>query len=349
MRRVGPMSRSSPRCQCVHTALASLLVALACLGSGCSRSRSEGTESETRASPLTRSSEPPAAGAAPTKITVAAIAIVDTAPLYLAKAKGFFAEQNLDITVQSTTGGHEAVPCVVSGQCQLAFANVISLMLAHAKGLPLKVIAAGSFSTGTPEDFGGIVVPAGSPVKTVKDLEGKTVSVNQINNIVGVTVRAAMRRAGGDPDKVKLIEVSFPEMPAALDQKRVDAACIVEPFLTVVRNQGATVLDWTFANIRPTLMIAAYFTTPEYAQKNPDVVKRFTVAINKSLTYASEHPDEARATLLTYTKIDKAIVAKLNLPLWTPHIDRESMKMMADLMVQDKMVTSKPDIDALLP
>jgi NitT/TauT family transport system substrate-binding protein len=349
MRRIGSMSRSWLVCRCENLALASLVVALASLGSGCSRSKSGGNESDTKASPATKSAEPPTTGAELTKLTVAAIAIVDTAPLHLGKAKGFFAEQNLDITVQATTGGHEAVPCVVSGQCQLAFANVISLMLAHAKGLPLKVIAAGSFSTGTPEDFGGIVVPAGSGVKTVKDLEGKTVSVNQINNIVGITVRASMRRAGGDPDKVKLIEVTFPEMPAALGQKRVDAACIVEPFLTVVRNQGATVLDWTFANIRPTLMIAAYFTTPEYAQKNPDVVKRFTAAVNKSLTYASQHPDEARATLLTYTKIDKAIVDKLNLPLWTPQIDRESMSMMADLMVQDKLVTSKPDIDALLP
>ena len=349
MRRIGSMSRSLPPCRCESTVLASLLIVLGFLGSACSRSRSDGSESETKASPVTRSAEPSTTGAGPTKLTVAAIAIVDTAPLHLARAKGFFAEQNLDITVQSTTGGHEAVPCVVSGQCQLAFANVISLMLAHSKGLPLKVIAAGSFSTGTPEDFGAIVVPAGSAVKTVKDLEGKTISVNQINNIVGIAVRASMRRAGGDPDKLKLIEVSFPEMPAALDQKRVDAACIVEPFLTVVRKQGATVLDWTFADIRPTLMIAAYFTTTEYAQKNPDVVKRFTAAINKSLTYASEHPDEARAILLTYTKIDKAIVDKLNLPLWTPHIDRASMNMTADLMVQDKLVPSKPDIDALLP
>jgi NitT/TauT family transport system substrate-binding protein len=295
-----------------------------------------------------RSNEAPASSGGLIKITVAANPIVDTASLHLGKAKGFFAEQNLDITVQNSTGGHEAVPCVISGQCQIAFANVISLMLARAKGLPLKIIAAGSFSTGKPEDFGGIVVPAGSDVKTVKDLEGKTVSVNEINNIVGVGVRAAVRRAGGDPDKVKLIEVKFPEMPAALGQKRVDAACVVEPFLTVARNQGATVLDWNFANMGPAVMLAAYFTTPEYAQKHPEVVERFTAAINKSLSYAAEHPDEARATLLTYTKIDKAIADKLNLPLWKPQISRESLDLLADLMVQDKMVTDKPDIGALL-
>jgi NitT/TauT family transport system substrate-binding protein len=325
----------------------------ALLALGCGRSNSGagsgagsgGSASETKAP---GSAEPAGGGAGATKLTVAAIAIVDVAPLYLAKAKGFFTEQNLDLTIQNTQGGAESVPGVISGQYQIAFANVISLLLAHAKGLPLQVIAAGNFSTGKAEDFGGILVPAGSPVKTLKDLEGKTVAVNQVNNIGGVTVRAAMRKAGGDPDKIHFIEVRFPEMPAALGQNRVDAAWVVEPFLTVARNQGATVLDWNFADTAPSLMIAAYFTTRDYVKANPDVVKRFTAAINKGLSYASEHPDEARAILLTYTKIDPAIAGKLNLPVWTPQINRASIDVLADLMVQDKLVSEKPNVDALL-
>ena len=95
-------------------------------------------------------------------------------------------------------------------------------------------------------------------------------------------------------------------------------------------------------------MIAAYFTTRDYAQGHADVVQKFTAAMNKSLSYAAEHPDEARAVLLTYTKIDKAVAEKLNLPLWSPQINRDSISLLADLMVQDKLVPSKPDIDALL-
>jgi NitT/TauT family transport system substrate-binding protein len=322
----------------------------ALLGLHCDRSRpTSGAGSGTAAAQQTPASGSATGNAGSVKLTVAVIAIVDVAPIYLGKAKGFFDEEHLDITLQNTLGGAASVPGVVSGQYQLAFANTVSLLLAHAKGLPLKVIAAGNFSTGKPEDFGGIVVPAGSPVKTMKDLEGKTLSVNQLNNIVGVSVRAAMRKAGADPDKLKLIEVPFPEMPAALGQNRVDAACVVEPFLTVARNGGATVLDWNFADTAPSLMIAAYFTTTEYAQHNPDVVKRFTTALNRSLTYASEHPEEARAILLTYTKIDKSIADKLNLPRWTPQIDRASIATLADLMVQDKLLTGKPDLAALLP
>jgi NitT/TauT family transport system substrate-binding protein len=320
----------------------------ALLGLHCDRSRptSGGAGSEARA-PATN--EPATGSAGPTKLTVAVIAIVDVAPIYLGKAKGFFAAENLDITIQNTLGGAASVPGVVNGQYQFAFANTVSLLLGHAKGLPLKMITAGNFSTGKPEDFAAIVVPAGSPVKTLKDLEGKTLSVNQLNNIVGVGVRAAMRKAGADPDKLKLIEIQFPEMPAALGQNRVDAACVVEPFLTVARNQGATVLDWNFVDIAPSVMIAAYFTTTDYAQHNPEVVKHFTAAMNKSLTYASEHPDEARAILLTYTKIDKAIADKLNLPKWTPQIDRASVDTLAEFMVQDKLLTSKPDVTTLLP
>jgi NitT/TauT family transport system substrate-binding protein len=327
------------------------VVTVAAIASGCSKPKSEGAGSA--AAPPTKPAEPGSAApgsaaAGPTKLKVAAIPIVDVAPLYLGDQKGFFKEQNLELAIQNTQGGAQAVPCVVSGDCQFAFANVISLLLGHAKGLPLKVVAAGNYSTGKAEDFGGVIIPAGSPIKTMKDLEGKTLSVNQINNIGGVTVRAAMRKAGGDPDKIKFIEVPFPQMPAALGEKRVDAAWVVEPFLTVARNQGATVLDWNFADTAPSLMIAAYFTTRDYAQTNGDVVKRFAAAIDKSLSYAAEHPDEARAVLLTYTKIDKPVADKLNLPMWSPKINRESIGVLADLMVQDKLVTSKPDVDALL-
>lgn len=319
------------------------LAAVLAASGGCSKkSDGSGSATETAAGGAAQ----PAAGA--TKLTVAGMAIVDCAPVFLAKQKGFFSEQNLDVTVQTTQGGAESVPGVISGQFQFAFANVISLLLAHAKGLPLKALAPGNFSTGKAEDFGAIIVNADSPVKTLKDLEGKTLSVNQTNNIGGVTVRAAMRKAGADPDKLRFIEVPFPQMPAALAQQRIDAAWLVEPFLTIARNQGARVLDWNFADIAPTLMISAYFTTADYARDHPDIVKRFTAAIDKSLRFAAEHPDDVRASLLTFTKIDKAVADKLNLPVFSPEINRESIDVLAGLMVQDKLLPSKPDIDALL-
>jgi len=175
------------------------------------------------------------------------------------------------------------------------------------------------------------------------------VATNNLHNIGDLTIRASVRKAGGDPSKVKFLEISFPDVPAALAKNRIDGAFVVEPFLTVAKSAGSRVLAWNLIDTAPNLMVAAYFTTREYAEKNRDVVKRFTAAINRSLSYAAEHPDEARAILTTYTKISQETAGKLTLPRWTPEINRDSSTAIADLMVQDKLVGARPDVAALMP
>jgi NitT/TauT family transport system substrate-binding protein len=285
-----------------------------------------------------------------TKLTVGTIAIVDTAPIYLGKQKGFFTEQGLDLTLRAGAGGAVTIPAVVSGQDQFGFANVTSLLVAQTKGLPVKVIAPGNSSTGTAgSDFAAIVVPPGSDIKSAKDLAGKTVAVNNLNNIGDTSVRAAVRKDGGDPTAVKFVEFAFPDMATALANKRVQAAWVVEPFLTVARGAGNKVISWNLVDTSPNLMVAGYFTTTQYAAKNPDIVKRFTAALQKSLRYASDHPDEARAALATYTKITAEVAAKITLPKWPSEVNRQSTQTLADLVLRDKLVSKPADVPALLP
>jgi NitT/TauT family transport system substrate-binding protein len=138
-------------------------------------------------------------------------------------------------------------------------------------------------------------------------------------------------------------------MPAALANKRVDAAFVVEPFLTVAKDQGNRVVAWSWVDAAPDLMVAAYFTSTKFAGANADLVRRFTEAMNKSLAYADSHPDEARKVLSSYTKIDAATAGKLTLPKWPTQINRQSTDTLAELALGDGLVTTRPDIDALLP
>jgi NitT/TauT family transport system substrate-binding protein len=289
-------------------------------------------------------------GGGTTKVKVGAIPIVDVAPLHLGKEKGFFAEQGIEVEVVNTTGGAAAVPGVVSGEFDFAFGNVVSLIVARSQKLPLKAIAEGNSSTGQQgKDFGGIVVPKDSPIRTAAELAGKTVAVNNLKNVGDTTVRASIRKAGGDPSTVKFVELAFPDMPAAVASNRVDAAWIVEPFFTVTQNQGARVIASNFVDTAPNMTVATYFTTEKMIKQKADLVKRFTAAIEKSLQYAQEHPDEVRKVLLTYTKIDPAVAEKMTLPAWPTEINRESVQMMADLMLSDGLVKEKVDVSELLP
>jgi NitT/TauT family transport system substrate-binding protein len=213
------------------------------------------------------------AGNGPDKIKVGAIPIVDVAPLHLGIAKGFFSEQGMDVEVVNTTGGAAAVPGVVSGQFTFAFGNVTSLIVAKSQNLPLKAVAEGNSSTGqNGKDFGGVVVPKDSPITSAKELAGKQVAVNNLKNIGDTTVRASVRKAGGDPAGIRFLEMPFPDMPAAVANHRVDAAWIVEPFFTVAKNQGAKVIASNFVDAAPDLTVAVYFTSQKVISEKPDLV-----------------------------------------------------------------------------
>ena len=283
------------------------------------------------------------------KITVGVIPIVDVAPIYLGKQKGFFAQQKIDPTLQLTSGGAAIVPAVVSGKFTFGFSNVVSLLIAKERGLPLKIVANGDSSTGkVGHDFGGVVVPKNSPIKTAKDLAGKRVSINNLQNIGDTTVRASIRKAGGDPAKQNFVEINFPEAWAAVTKRQVDAAFVVEPFLTQALSQGGRVIAWNFADPAPDLTIATYFTTEKVIGSDKDLVTRFKTAINQSLQYANTHPDEVRAVLATYTKIPPALLAKISLPAFPPQVNQASMETLGNDARMDGLLKKAPEVAGLL-
>jgi NitT/TauT family transport system substrate-binding protein len=284
------------------------------------------------------------------QVKVGVIPIIDVAPIYLGKQQGFFSKRNIELTFETAQGGAAIVPGVVGGKFQFGFSNMTSMMIAQDRGLDIKVLAPGSSSTGEKgKDFGAVVVKGGSPLKSAKDLAGKTVAVNTLKNIGDSTVRSSIRKDGGDASAVKFVEMPLPEMPAAVQEGRVDAAWVVEPFLTITTGQGDQPIAWNFVDTAPDLMVAGYFTSGRLMEQQPDLVKRFTEAMNESQAYADGHPEEARNIITTYTQIDAATAGKLTLPAWPAEVNRESTQVLADLAVQDKLVSKPPDLDALLP
>ena len=124
---------------------------------------------------------------------------------------------------------------------------------------------------------------------------------------------------------MEFVEIPFPDVPAALEAKRVDAAFAVEPFVGASLAAGATKLAAPFEELAPDLTIAEYFTTEKYAQENADVVERFTRAMNKSLDFAQQNPDEVRRIITTYTKTPQAAADKMALPTWSSEVNAEAL------------------------
>jgi NitT/TauT family transport system substrate-binding protein len=287
--------------------------------------------------------------ATPSKVslTVGTVGVIDVAPLYLGIQKGFFAKQGLTITPKVLGTGALVVAGAVAGDFQFGFSNITSIVIAASNRFPVHIVAAGNQAAGG--DYSAVYVRSDSPITSAKDLAGKTVAVNGLKNIGQLCVNAALQASHIDYHSIHPAEVPFPQMGAALAQGTVDAVWTVEPWSTVVKAGGTNrVVLRPFTLIAKNFPIASYFTTTQYMQSNPGVVRRFKTAINQSLNYAQAHPSEARGVLSTYINLAPGLQNQVLLPFWHTDLEANLIQKTADLAVQFGYATRKPDMKQLL-
>jgi NitT/TauT family transport system substrate-binding protein len=277
------------------------------------------------------------------------VPVVDVAPLYLGIDKGFFEEEGLDVEPVVAQGGAAIIPAVVAGDQEIGFSNVVSLMLGQTQDLPVKIISQGIQATDDPDnDTAAIAVKGDSDIQEPADLEGKTIAINTLNNISQLTVTAALDSEGVDTSTLSFVEVPLPDMVGQLEAGQIDAAGLVEPFVTTGKNAGQRMIIYDRVATEPEMTIATYFTSDSYLQDNPDVVEAFVRAMNRSLEYATENPDEARQAIANYTQIPPDVLADVVLPLWQTDLNVDSIENTAQLMVDQGIAESEPDVDALI-
>jgi NitT/TauT family transport system substrate-binding protein len=282
-------------------------------------------------------------------LKVGVIPIADVAPLYVGIEQGFFKDERLKIEPKLAAGGAAIVPAVIAGDDDIGFSNTTSLIIAVSKKLPVQIVSQGVLAgTGDKDAWDGLLVPKGSDIKTAKDLEGKTVAVNNLNNVGSLAINTAMAKAGADYKRVKYTEVPFPEMNAALAAKRVDAIWQVEPGYTGALAAGSRVILHPYEDTAPNLTVAGYFASKEFIAKNPAVLERFQRAIRKSLVYSAQHPEAVRKAVGTYTDIPAAVIAKIKLPVFKPDLNEPTIQTTIDLAAKYGYVEAKPNLGELI-
>ena len=236
-----------------------------------------------------------------THISVIAVPIdISAAPFY-ALDEGIFKKHGLDAEVSQLGNGAQVLAALVAGKVDFGAGGTASVALAHERGLPIVMVApSGAYSSAIRSH--GLVVPADSPIRNPKDLNGKTIATAGLKTLGDVALHAWFAKTGVDAASVKLIEMPYGTMLASLSGGRVDAADLEVPYLDLALSQGARFMANVFDAIAPEWIEGAFFCTLDYAKAHPDVVKRFGDAIAEAGVWAKNNPAEAWKVLDKYTK-----------------------------------------------
>jgi NitT/TauT family transport system substrate-binding protein len=249
--------------------------------------------------------------------------------MYLARDRGFLDEEGLAIDIQMMAGGAEILPAMIGGSLDVGVANAFSHVLARNQGFDVKAITGGAVEVrGAPTH--AILVLPDAPFQSARDLEGRTIATNTLNNIDHLMQQIWLQNNGADPRRVSIVEVPFPQHPAALAQRRVDAIGPSEPFVTVAQSQGARVLAYHYTETNPVTLIAYLAATGDWLGRNADVARRFARAVHRGNQYLEANPEEKRTMAVQTLNLNPDVVGRLNFEQFDTRIDPAAIQWWID-------------------
>jgi NitT/TauT family transport system substrate-binding protein len=266
--------------------------------------------------------------------------IVDNAAMFVAMEKGFFKAEGLELETVPMAGGAVIVQGVTSGDLQFGWTNVISLYQAHVEGFDFKLIAGGATNVKGTNDTHALEVLKASPIVRAKDLEGKTIAVNTLNNIVHLMAMAWIDKNGANSSKVKFVEVPFPQMEAGLVGGKIDAASVHEPFATAAVEKGvARVLANPWGEVVPKFLIASWFASEKWILKNKQMAEAFVRAINRGIDAIRADPAGSRSSMVKWAGLNPDLAGKISLPTFEKGISEKDVQATIDLTAKYKMIS----------
>lgn len=282
--------------------------------------------------------------AEPTAITIGALSISETAPLWAAVDAGIFAEHGLDVTVQPIQGGAQAMPALINGDVDFSVGQPFGALRASLQGLDVKIIANYASSYAEGDDINAVVAPAGSDIASPADLAGKRVAVNSLGAAGDLTISAAVEADGGDASTIEFVEVAFPDAKAQLEAGNIDAAWVPEPFVSMIVGAGGSVVVYPYQAVLPGLPTLVIQATGSTVSDDPELVEKVREAFAAAFVWAAENDDAVRQALVDNLEIPAEAAAGLPLPTFTTDLDRDLLQGLADLAVEHGFFDEAPDL-----
>jgi NitT/TauT family transport system substrate-binding protein len=231
----------------------------------------------------------PRAALADDKVRVGTAGLVSDAPLFIAAARGFYKEQNLEVEFTNLESGSKMIAPLGTGEIDAgAGAPSAALYNAVLRGINIRAVAdKGRLSPGY--GYNPLLVRkelmASGRVKTYRDLQGLKFASAATGAAGDSTLNEALKRGGIKFSDLHLTIIPFPSMIGAFANAAIDAAIVSEPIATQAIREGVAEMLASSDKFYPNQQIAVLFYGSKFIAERPEVAKRFMIAYVKALRY----------------------------------------------------------------
>ena len=277
-----------------------------------------------------------------TKVTLNEVAhSIFYAPQYVAIEEGYFKDEGLDLTLVTGFGADKTMTAVISGEADIGFMGAEASVYAYQEGATDAVV---NFAQLTQRAGNFLVAREEMPDFKWEDLKDKKVLGGRKGGMPEMVFEYILRKNGLDPQKDLTIDqsIDFGYTAAAFTgDVSADFTVEFEPSATALEKEGAGYVVASLGVDSGYVPYTSYSAKTSYMEKNPEIIQKFTNALQKGMEYVQSHTPEEIAEVIApqfaETDLDTvtAIVKRYyDQDTWKSNLifEKESFELLEDIL-----------------
>ena len=220
------------------------------------------------------------------------------APQYVAIEEGYFKDEGLDLTLVTGFGADKTMTAVISGEADIGFMGAEASIYAYQEGATDPVV---NFAQLTQRAGNFLVAREEMSDFKWEDLKGKKVLGGRKGGMPEMVFEYILKQNGLDPQKDLSIDqsIDFGATAAAFTgDNSADFTVEFEPSATAREKQGAGYVVASLGVDSGYVPYTSYSAKTSYMEKNPDIMQKFTNALQKGMDYVQKHTPEEIARVI---------------------------------------------------
>ena len=234
-----------------------------------------------------------------TKVTLNEVAhSIFYAPQYVAIEEGYFKDEGLDLTLVTGFGADKTMTAVISGEAEIGFMGAEASVYAYQEGATDPVV---NFAQLTQRAGNFLVAREEMPDFKWEDLRDKKVLGGRKGGMPEMVFEYILRKNGLDPQKDLMIDqsIDFGSTAAAFSgDTSADFTVEFEPSATALEKEGEGYVVASLGVDSGYVPYTSYSAKTSYMEKNPEIIQKFTDALQRGMEYVQTHTPEEIAKVI---------------------------------------------------
>ena len=263
------------------------------------------------------------------------------APQYVAIEEGYFAEEGLDLTLVTGFGADKVLTALISGEADIGFMGAEASIYAYQEGATDPAV---NFAQLTQRAGNFLVAREEMQDFKWEDLKGKKVLGGRKGGMPEMVFEYILRKNGLDSQKDLTIDqsIDFGSTAAAfIGDKSADFTVEFEPSATALEKEGAGYVVASLGVDSGYVPYTSYSAKTSYMEKNPEIIQKFTNALQKGMEYVQGHTPEEIAEVIApqFAETDLDIVTTIvkryyEQDTWKSDLifEKESFELLEDIL-----------------